>query len=168
MPSLTLISGIDWESVGFGLGFGLVIHLYLALALLGIAKKLRMTEKRWQPWVPLANLFFIARLAKKPRRWAGTILVLFPLPIIILLFQSQIKTAVGSESLITVVAIITDVISIAVALILQAILWSHIARRRGYSGWPGFILPFSFPVNLIIIAILAWSPDHKSSDIIPK
>ena len=54
----------------------LVIYVYVALALQTIAKKTN-TENGWLAWIPIANIFLMLMVAKKPLWWF--ILVLIPL-----------------------------------------------------------------------------------------
>jgi Family of unknown function (DUF5684) len=60
----------------FFLIFGLAGYVYVALALQTIAKKTN-TENAWLAWIPIANIFLMLMVAKKPLWWF--ILVLIPL-----------------------------------------------------------------------------------------
>lgn len=56
--------------------FGLAFYVYVALALQTIAKKTN-TENAWLAWIPIANVFLMLMVAKKPLWWF--LLVLIPL-----------------------------------------------------------------------------------------
>ena len=57
--------------------FGLAIYVYMALALQTIANKTG-TRNAWLAWIPLANLFLMLDIAKKPLWW----FVLFLIPLV--------------------------------------------------------------------------------------
>jgi len=61
--------------VFFGVFF-LAMYVYMALALMTIAKKTN-TENPWLAWIPIANLILMLNIAKKPLWWI--ILCLIPL-----------------------------------------------------------------------------------------
>lgn len=52
----------------FVLGMGLVGYLYMALALQTIAVK-TATPNPWLAWIPIANIFLMLGVAKKPMWW---------------------------------------------------------------------------------------------------
>jgi hypothetical protein len=54
-----------------------VLYVYLALALQTIATKTN-TENPWLAWIPIANLFLMLNIAKKPLWW----LILLFIPIV--------------------------------------------------------------------------------------
>lgn len=56
--------------------FCLAIYVYTALALMTIAQKTN-TENGWLAWIPIANVFLMCNIAKKPVWWI--ILCLIPL-----------------------------------------------------------------------------------------
>ncbi len=56
--------------------FGLAMYIYTALALQTIATKTG-TANEWLAWIPIANLFLMLSIAKKPMWWF--ILLLIPL-----------------------------------------------------------------------------------------
>jgi ABC-type Na+ efflux pump permease subunit len=56
--------------------FGLAMYIYMALALQTIATKTG-TANEWLAWIPIANLFLMLSIAKKPMWWF--ILLLIPL-----------------------------------------------------------------------------------------
>jgi len=70
-------------AVGFttALIIGIGIYVYTALAWMTIAKKL-IHKYPWLAWIPIANLFLIAMLAKKKWTWGFIFLV----PIVNLVF----------------------------------------------------------------------------------
>jgi Family of unknown function (DUF5684) len=56
--------------------FAAAAYVYVALALQTIAKK-TSTENAWLAWIPIANFFLMADIAKKPLWWG--ILCLIPI-----------------------------------------------------------------------------------------
>ncbi|HUK25300.1 MAG TPA: DUF5684 domain-containing protein [Terriglobales bacterium] len=66
----------------FFLCFALAIYVYMALALQTIATKTN-TENPWLAWIPIANLFLLLMVAKKPLWWF--VLFLVPLANIVIL-----------------------------------------------------------------------------------
>lgn len=66
----------------FALVVGLVFYVYFALALQTIASKTG-TENPWLAWIPIANLFLLLLVAKKPLWWF--VLMLIPLVNIVIL-----------------------------------------------------------------------------------
>lgn len=60
----------------FVLGFVLIGYLYMALALQTIANK-TATPNAWLAWIPIANIFLMLSVAKKPLWWF--LLFLIPL-----------------------------------------------------------------------------------------
>ena len=56
---------------------GLAAYIYMALAVQTIAKKTG-TANDWLAWIPIANLFLMLNVAKKPAWW----LVLFLIPLV--------------------------------------------------------------------------------------
>ena len=61
----------------FFLIFGLAGYVYVALALQTIAKKTN-TENPWLAWIPIANVFLMLMVAKKPLWW----FLLFLIPLV--------------------------------------------------------------------------------------
>ena len=55
----------------------IILYVFMALCLQKIAQKTK-TENAWMAWVPVANIFLMAMIAKKPLWWA----ILFFIPII--------------------------------------------------------------------------------------
>ncbi len=60
----------------FGIIVGLGAYIYFSLALQTIAKKTN-TPNGWLAWIPIANLFLMLNISKKPLWWF--ILLLIPL-----------------------------------------------------------------------------------------
>ena len=54
--------------------FGLAAYLYMSLALQTIATKTN-TANTWLAWIPIANLFLMLGIAKKPMWWFLLLLV---------------------------------------------------------------------------------------------
>jgi hypothetical protein len=61
----------------FLIGFGLVGYVYFALALQTIANK-TATPNSWLAWIPIANVFLMLGVAKKPMWW----FILFLIPLV--------------------------------------------------------------------------------------
>jgi hypothetical protein len=57
--------------------FGLAFYAYLSLALQTIATKTN-TENAWLAWIPIANVFLMLTIAKKPLWW----FILFLIPLV--------------------------------------------------------------------------------------
>src|SRR5690348_4514938 len=61
-----------------GLGMGVVLfvlvfiaagYIYVSLALQTIANKTGNTQNSWLAWIPIANIFLMLSIAKKPMWW---------------------------------------------------------------------------------------------------
>jgi hypothetical protein len=61
----------------FILGMALVCYVYVALALQTIANK-TATPNPWLAWIPIANVFLMLAIAKKPLWW----FILFLIPLV--------------------------------------------------------------------------------------
>jgi Family of unknown function (DUF5684) len=71
-----------------GLGFG--FYVYLSLALQTIATK-TATANAWLAWIPIANLFLLLSIAKKPLWW----ILLFLIPLVNLIIGIIVWMAVA-------------------------------------------------------------------------
>ena len=74
----------SYAAVGLGMGiifffvlFGLAGYVYVALALQTIANKTN-TANAWLAWIPIANVFLMLSIAKKPMWW----FLLFLVPLV--------------------------------------------------------------------------------------
>jgi Family of unknown function (DUF5684) len=74
----------------FALVIGLAFYAYFALALQTIATKTQ-TENAWLAWIPLANLFLMLMVAKKPLWW----FILFLIPLVNLVMLIIVWMAVA-------------------------------------------------------------------------
>ena len=74
----------------FCLVFGLGFYIYMALALQTIATKTG-TANEWLAWIPIANLFLMLNVAKKPLWW----FLLFLIPIVNLVMAIMVWMAVA-------------------------------------------------------------------------
>jgi hypothetical protein len=74
----------------FVLVLGLGFYVYLALALQTIATK-TATANAWLAWIPIANLFLLLSVAKKPLWW----FVLFLIPLVNLIIAIIVWMAVA-------------------------------------------------------------------------
>ena len=103
-----------------------LFYVYFAVCLLFIAKK-TATQPEWLALVPVANLFFMCKLAGVTCNWLF-VLALWILPVI------------GPIANVT----------------LFTFFWYKIARVRNKSGWLGILTPVPV-VNLIVMGYLAFS-----------
>ena len=126
------MTDIPWEEVGFGLGFGLVLHFFIAAALFSIAKKLAASQ-RWLAWIPIANWLLFIRMAQKPWWW------FFIMAIILL--------APWPEGL---------AVAFAVIAAASIIIWCRILQRLEKPGWYGVAMVLLPPFGLFYLAVLAW------------
>ena len=60
---------MDTALLGLGIGGGIIVYVYVALCLMFIAQKTD-TPYPWLAWIPIANVFLMAMIAKKPWLWA--------------------------------------------------------------------------------------------------
>jgi hypothetical protein len=70
--------------------FGLGCYVYMALALQTIATKTG-TANEWLAWIPIANLFLMLSVAKKPMWW----FILFLIPLVNLVMAIMVWMAVA-------------------------------------------------------------------------
>jgi len=84
------------------------VYIYMAVCLQTIAKKTN-TENPWLAWIPIANIFLAANIAKKPMWWA--ILCLVPIVQIVagIVLAIGIAEARGKESWMGILMIIPGV-----------------------------------------------------------
>jgi len=61
-------------SLSFLIILGVALYAYLALAVQTIARKTE-TENDWFAWIPIANLFLLLAVAKKPLWWFFLLLI---------------------------------------------------------------------------------------------
>ena len=85
-PFAALSGGLLLFCLVFGLGF----YIYMALALQTIATKTG-TANEWLAWIPIANLFLMLNVAKKPLWW----FLLFLIPIVNLVMAIMVWMAVA-------------------------------------------------------------------------
>lgn len=110
----------------------IVFYVYSSLTLMLTANKLKM-EKSWLAWIPIANLFLMAKMAKM--HW-GPILLL----------------------IVAVIPFIGSLAAIAFAVFVY-VWWWKICEVRKMPGW--YVLPTLIPVlggiwALILWGMLAW------------
>jgi len=70
--------------------FGLAMYVYMALALMTIAKKTN-TENPWLAWIPIANLILMLNIAKKPIWW----IILCLIPVVNIVFVIIVWMAIA-------------------------------------------------------------------------
>ena len=74
----------------FFLVFALAIYVYMALAFQTIANKTG-TPNSWLAWIPIANIFLMLSIAKKPMWW----FILFLIPLVSLVMAIIVMMAVA-------------------------------------------------------------------------
>jgi len=74
----------------FVLAFGLAAYVYMSLALQTIADKTG-TANSWLAWIPIANLFLLLAVAKKPMWW----FILFLVPLVNIVIAIMVWMAVA-------------------------------------------------------------------------
>lgn len=104
------------------------IYVYMALALMTIAKKTR-TEPAWLAWIPIANFYLMAKIARVP--W-WTFLAFF-------------------LALIPFVNILGAPLFVGVTIWW----WWRICERRAYPGWLALLMLVPI-ANLVIPGVVAW------------
>ena len=72
-----LTNGLGIGIIFVALLFGLAAYVYMSLALQTIATKTN-TANAWLAWIPIANLFLMLSIAKKPMWW----FLLFLVPLV--------------------------------------------------------------------------------------
>ncbi|MGA2158738.1 MAG: hypothetical protein ABSG90_05930 [Dehalococcoidia bacterium] len=130
---------MDTGMLLFGVGGGLVLYIYIAICLMFIAQKTG-TKYPWLAWIPIANVFLMAMIAKKPWWWAL---------IIVLAYSVAVGMMSGSLSWL---GYIFDI----AAFVFLILIWIGICQARSKPGWWVILLIIPI-VNLIFIGILAFS-----------
>ena len=119
----------------------IAVYIYLALALMKVAKRTQ-TKPAWLAWIPIANLYLMAKVAKM--HWWPIILLI--IANILTMFQSAIISTIGS------------ILSLVFAIFI--IIWTwKICKIRGKPGWWAVItiIPlFGWIWWFILWGILAW------------
>lgn len=130
---------METEVLMLGIFGGLIIYVYLALCLMFIAQKTN-TKYPWLAWIPIANIFLMAMIAKKPWWWAL---------IIVLAYGIAASLMSGDVSWL---AWLFDI----VAIVFMILIWIPICQARNRPGW-WVVLLFIPIVNLVIWGVLAFS-----------
>ena len=88
---------LAWGFIYFSLIIGLIVYIYMSIALMTIAKKTN-TENGWLAWIPIANYYLMTQITKKPGWWV--ILLFIPIVniVITILLWMEIAVARGKES----------------------------------------------------------------------
>ena len=102
MVDLNIITGLIF----------LIVYIYIALALMTIAKKTN-TENAWFAWIPILNLILMAKIAQMSA-WL-LLLILVPIANLIIIIMLWWKIAVrrefsGALSLLTLIPLINLII----------------------------------------------------------
>ena len=120
----TVIALIEGMLIAFVILF-LALYIYLGFAVMAIAKKTN-TPKPWLAFVPVANVYLMAKAADLSG-WYTTSLLLALIPFI--------------GYFITVATL--------------AYIWWKIAVRIGRPGWWGILMIIPV-LNLVLVGIMAW------------
>ncbi|MBC8500326.1 MAG: hypothetical protein ISS25_01520 [Nanoarchaeota archaeon] len=102
---ITLFAG----ALVLALIIGLAVYVYIAIALMTIAKKTN-TPLAWLAWIPLANIYLMTQIADLS--WWWTLAILLP----IIPFIGQIAL-----------------------IVIMVWWWWKIAEKRGFPGWLGIL-----------------------------
>ena len=133
-------SSLQWMMASLGIGFvGLTFYIYMAICLMLIAQKTN-TKYSWLAWIPIANVFLMAMIAKRPWWWALIIVIAF---------------AVAAAMMNGPLGWLGWVIYLA-AVVLTIIIWIGICQARNRPGWWVILLLIPI-VNLVILGVLAFS-----------
>ena len=130
MEELLAAFGLGAVALGFifvALLIALAVYIYTSWAVMTIAKKTK-TEPAWLAWIPIANLFLLAKIADTPW-WTALLAILL--------------------SWIPVIGQLAFVAAFAYWF------W-FIAQKRGYDNWIGILMIIPV-VNLILLGVLAWA-----------
>jgi hypothetical protein len=76
---------------------GIAVYSYLALSVQIIARKAE-TPNDWFAWIPIANIFLLVAIAKKPLWWFFLLMIPFVNVVIVILVWMSIAEAVGKPS----------------------------------------------------------------------
>lgn len=104
------------------------IYVYGALAWMTIAKKLKY-DKPWLAWIPIANMFLLPILAKKPWPWGFILLVPFVNIVFAIIWLWNIfeqRKYPGALSLIAIAAVIPFISwlgGIAMLVVIGLVAW---------------------------------------------
>ena len=101
-------------------------YIYASLALMAIAKRTK-TRHAWLAWIPIANMYLMAKIGRQ----SGWLVFGFLLAFI-------------------------PIIGIFIGLALSVYLWWKIAEQRNRPGWFGILMLIPI-VNFVLMGILAWS-----------
>ena len=85
-----LVSGLGMGAIFFALLFALAGYVYMSLALQTIATKTN-TANAWLAWIPIANLFLMLSIGKKPMWW----FLLFLVPLVNIVMVIMVWMAVA-------------------------------------------------------------------------
>lgn len=159
------MNSFDWGQFGQNvIGPFLLGHFYLAFALRSLAKKLQ-TPRRWLAWIPFGNLLLMTHLAQKRRFFPPLLLLsLFLvavawfayLPILPIFLEAFLKT----EWIFKLFVLVTAAALIC-WLVLLAIVWVSIAKRRGFPYYFGLAVVLIPYVSPFFLGMLAWISDAR-------
>lgn len=118
----------------------LAIYIYVALALMALAKKTQ-TQKAWLAFIPIANLYLMAKMAQM-HWWPILLIIGFIIP-----FLNFV---------------------LALVLTVYTVIWFwKIFTRVGRPGWWAIfsIIPFVNVVFLVFLGIAAWGNSNSQEQI---
>ncbi len=117
----------------------LIAYVYMAVCLMLIAQKTD-TRYPWLAWIPIANVFLMCMVAKKPWWWALVMVVAYS--IVAGFYYGNIGWLAS--------------LFYIVGLVFTIIVWIAICQARSRPGW--WVILILIPlVNIVIIGVLAFS-----------
>ena len=129
---------MEGPMIGLFIGGGLILYIYMALCLMFIAQKTD-TKYPWLAWIPVANVFLMAMIARKPWWWA-------------LIMVLAYAVAAGVMSAVAWLGWIFEI----VGLVFMILIWIAIFQARHRPGW--WVIWMFIPiVNLVMIGVIAFS-----------
>ncbi len=130
---------MDTALLGLGIGGGIIVYVYVALCLMFIAQKTD-TPYPWLAWIPIANVFLMAMIAKKPWLWALIMVIAY---------------GIAAGTLNGPVAWLGWIFEI-VGLVFTILIWIAIFQARHRPGW--WVIWMFIPiVNFVMIGVIAFS-----------
>jgi len=84
-------------SLSFWIIAGIALYSYLALSVQIIARKSE-TPNDWFAWIPIANMFLLLAVAKKPLWWFFLLMIPFVNVVIVILIWMGIAETLGKSS----------------------------------------------------------------------
>ena len=144
---LTIFFFILMVTIALSIG----LYVFVSLSYMTIAKKTK-TKDPWLAWIPIANLYLIAKIAKMSA-WPLLLLLSFLFIPVMIIFPEPIL-------ILTVFAILF--ISIIILTVFTFIWHYKIYERREKPGWWIFLslIPYAGGIlHLVFLGIVAWNDE---------